>query len=235
MMARFGAGGFERTGMIEFRDVCHEYRLGVERVHALKGVNFSIPEGDFVACMGPSGSGKSTLLHLVAGLMKPTAGRVFLNDRDITHLPDKQMSGIRNELIGYVFQFFNLQSYYTAVENVELPLIFRELPRAERLSRARAALAEVGLSERENHSPNEMSGGEMQRVSVARALVTEPRVLLADEPTGNLDRANGLHIMELLQEINQRRNLTIMMVTHDTATTGFAKRTVHLDQGELKT
>jgi putative ABC transport system ATP-binding protein len=145
------------------------------------------------------------------------------------------MSGIRNELIGYVFQFFNLQSYYTAVENVELPLIFRELPRAERLSRARAALAEVGLSERENHSPNEMSGGEMQRVSVARALVTEPRVLLADEPTGNLDRANGLHIMELLQEINQRRNLTIMMVTHDTATTGFAKRTVHLDQGELKT
>ena len=140
IITRFGIGSAERMDMIEFRDICHEYRLGVERVHALKGVNFEVPEGDFVACMGPSGSGKSTLLHLVAGLMKPTSGRVFLGDRDITHLPDKAMSGIRNELIGYVFQFFNLQSYYTAVENVELPLIFRNLPRAERVERARVAL-----------------------------------------------------------------------------------------------
>jgi len=235
MIVCFRVGAYERVEMIEFRDVCHEYRLGVERVHALKGVNLAVPEGDFVACMGPSGSGKSTLLHLVAGLMTPTSGRVFLKGRDITHLADKAMSGIRNELIGYVFQFFNLQSYYTAVENVELPLIFRDLPRSERINRARAALAEVGLSARENHSPNELSGGEMQRVSIARALVTEPRVLLADEPTGNLDRDNGRHIMKLLQTINVRRNLTILMVTHDTSTAQFAKRTVHLDQGEIKT
>jgi putative ABC transport system ATP-binding protein len=219
--------------MIRLENVSVEYRLKSERVQALRNLNLRIGEGSFEAIMGPSGSGKTTLIQLIAGLLTPTAGEVIVSGENLSRLDDEKISAFRNRTIGFVFQFFNLPSYYTAMDNAALPLVFAGVNEQTRHRRARTLLAEFGLQDRLDHRPDQLSGGEAQRVAIARALINNPKIILADEPTGNLDRETGAHVMELLQKINRERGVTVMMVTHDEKAAGFAQRIIRIEKGEL--
>jgi len=217
--------------LLEFREVQKIYGSGEGEVKALAGANFSIGNGEFVAIMGPSGSGKSTAMNILGCLDTPTAGSYLFREVDVAALSQKQRARLRRYFLGFVFQGFNLLARTNAVENVELPLIYRGTGRAERRERAFAALELVGLAKWWDHTPAELSGGQQQRVAIARAMVTEPSVLLADEPTGNLDSARSEEIMDLLCRLNRERGLTIAMVTHEPEMAAYAGRTIHFRDG----
>lgn len=209
------------------------FRRGSEEIHVLSNLNLRVPAGEFLALMGPSGSGKSTLLNLLGGLDRPTRGTVSVAGEDIANLSDGQLAGWRARHIGFVFQLYNLMPVLTAEQNVELPLLLTHLSKAERKKHVATALAMVGLSHRANHYPRTMSGGEQQRVGIARGIVTDPTLLLCDEPTGDLDRKSGDEILQLLQALNREHGKTIIMVTHDPHASARAARTVHLNKGQL--
>ena len=219
--------------MIRLENISVEFRLKSERVQALREVTLHISEGGFEAIMGPSGSGKTTLIQLIAGLLTPTAGEVIVSGEHLSAMDDEKISAFRNRTIGFVFQFFNLPRYYDAVDNVALPLVFAGVDERHRRERARTLLAEFGLQERLDHKPDQLSGGEAQRVAIARALINNPKIILADEPTGNLDRETGTHVMELLQRINRERGVTVLMVTHDEKAAAFAQRVIRIEKGEV--
>jgi putative ABC transport system ATP-binding protein len=219
--------------VIDLEGVWRIFRVGEGEVHALKGVSLTIERGEHVALVGPSGSGKSTLLHIVGCLDRPTRGRYLLEGREVGSLSEEERSLIRRHRIGFVFQFFHLLPRLTAQGNVELPMLFAGTPPEERRERAAKALESVGLSHRSHHRPDQLSGGERQRVAIARAVVMDPAVLLADEPTGNLDRASALEVMELIERMNAR-GLTLVVVTHDPAIARRAKRVIRMDDGEIQ-
>jgi putative ABC transport system ATP-binding protein len=209
------------------------FHRGSEDIHVLKDLNLQVPDGEFLALMGPSGSGKSTLLNLIGGLDRPTKGAVSVGDQDVSQLSDRKLAEWRARHIGFVFQLYNLLPVLTAERNVELPLLLTHLNKAERKKHVETALAVVGLSHRARHYPRTLSGGEQQRVGIARAIVTDPTLLLCDEPTGDLDRKAGDEILDLLQSLSQQHKKTIIMVTHDPHASARASRTVHLDKGQL--
>ncbi len=216
--------------MIELHEICKEYPMGTQVVHALQGVSLTIQDGEFVAVMGPSGSGKSTLMNMVGCLDQPTSGTYRLDGIDVSQMSDDQLARIRNRRIGFVFQQFNLLARTPAVKQVELPLMYAGYSRRERLQRAEQALQAVGLGGRLHHRPDELSGGEQQRVAIARALAPEPTIILADEPTGNLDTASGNEILDIFEELNLR-GITVIFVTHDPEVANYARRTVLLRDG----
>ncbi|MEZ5319190.1 MAG: ABC transporter ATP-binding protein [Vicinamibacterales bacterium] len=209
------------------------YTRGNERIDVLQGVNLEIPQGDFLALMGPSGSGKTTLLNLIGGLDQPSSGTVMVNGANIGGLGGSALARWRSQNIGFVFQLYNLLPVLTAERNVELPLLLTSLGRAERRKRAGVALKVVGLADRSKHYPRQLSGGQEQRVGIARAIVTDPTLLLCDEPTGDLDRKAGDEILDLLQTLNREHGKTIVMVTHDPHAAERANRTIHLEKGVL--
>ncbi|MGE0712153.1 MAG: ABC transporter ATP-binding protein [Planctomycetota bacterium] len=219
--------------LIELQKVSRVYSRGGEEVHALDGFDLSIEEGTFTALMGPSGSGKSTLLNLIGGLDRADAGAVRVAGTDLTQLRSSDLAQFRADSIGFVFQGFNLLPVLTALQNVELPLLLAPLSKAERRKHALYALKLVGLEDRVNHRPRELSGGQEQRVAIARALATDPKLILADEPTGDLDRASADAVLDLLVRLNAEHNKTIVMVTHDPKAAERAQRVVHLDKGAL--
>lgn len=219
--------------LIEIRDLHKVYRLGSERVNALQGVDLDISEGEYVALSGPSGSGKSTLMHLIGCLDTPTSGRYRLAEQDVGDLSDGQLAAIRNRQIGFVFQTFNLLARASALHNVEMPLIYGGIRGRARRKRAREALERVGLGDRAHHRPNELSGGQRQRVAIARALVVNPSIVLADEPTGNLDTATGESIMSLFEELH-REGQTIILVTHEHDIAVRARRHIALRDGRIE-
>jgi putative ABC transport system ATP-binding protein len=219
--------------LVRIADVHKFYSRGNERVDVLKGVNITIPKGDFLALMGPSGSGKTTLLNLMGGLDQPTSGAVEIGGVRINELSGSALSRWRSQHIGFVFQLYNLLPVLTAERNVELPLLLTKLSKAERRKRAQIALKVVGLADRANHYPRQLSGGQEQRVGIARAIVTDPDLLLCDEPTGDLDRKSGDEILDLLQTLNRGHGKTIVMVTHDPRAAERARRTLHLEKGVL--
>ena len=220
--------------LIETRDLWKTYVMGEEEIHALRGVSIAIDRGEYVAIMGPSGSGKSTLMNLIGCLDTPSKGSYVLNDHEVARMDDNELARIRNEEIGFVFQTFNLLPRATALHNVELPLVYAGVPAAERDKRAKAALEKVELTSRMMHRPNELSGGQRQRVAIARALVNNPSILLADEPTGNLDSKTGAEIMSLFERLHQAGN-TIVLVTHEADVAAYAHRTLHLRDGVVET
>ena len=219
--------------LIIVEDLWRTYDMGSEQqVHALRGVNLRIKQNEYVAIMGPSGSGKSTLMNLIGCLDSPSQGRYWLNGHDVSQLNDDELARIRNKEIGFVFQTFNLLARATALHNVELPLIYNGTPAAARIERAKESLADVGLASRMYHKPNELSGGQRQRVAIARALVNHPSIILADEPTGNLDSKTGLEIMALLDSLHANGN-TIVLVTHEPDIAEYAHRVVHILDGQI--
>src|SRR5579863_9583977 len=219
--------------MISTRDLWKTYDMGSEQqVHALRGVNLNIRRNEYVAIMGPSGSGKSTLMNLIGCLDTPSKGQYWLNNQLVSELDDDELARIRNKEIGFVFQTFNLLARATSLHNVELPLIYAGMPAEERLERAKEALTSVGLESRMHHKPNELSGGQRQRVAVARALVNHPSIILADEPTGNLDSKTGVEIMALFDTLHSRGN-TIVLVTHEADIAEYAHRVVHIRDGQI--
>ncbi len=219
--------------VVEFRSIEKVYGRGDYAVRALDGVDLAIQPGEFVSIMGASGSGKSTAMNVIGCLDVPTAGSYCFRGVEIGTLDQDERALIRRHFMGFVFQGFNLLARTTALENVELPLVYRRVPAGERRRRALAALAQVGLSDRALHTSAEMSGGQMQRVAIARAIVTEPSLLLADEPTGNLDSTKSLEIMELLTALNRERHITVVMVTHEPDMAAFGSRTVHFKDGKI--
>jgi putative ABC transport system ATP-binding protein len=219
--------------LVRVRDVHKHFTRGSERIDVLKGVNLEIPKGDFLALMGPSGSGKTTLLNLIGGLDTPTGGAVEVNGVPVSSLSGSQLSKWRAQNIGFVFQLYNLLPVLTAERNVELPLLLTKLAKSERRKRAGIALKVVGLEDRAKHYPRQLSGGQEQRVGIARAIVTDPTLLLCDEPTGDLDRKAGDEILDLLQSLNRDHGKTIVMVTHDPHAAERARRTIHLEKGVL--
>ncbi len=219
--------------MIRLEGIERVYRVGGQLVRALAGVDLEIAAGEYVSVMGPSGSGKSTLLHILGLLDRPTAGRYLLDGRDVTGLDEAEQARLRRETIGFVFQFFHLVPRLSALENVELPMQIAGLPPAERRPRAEAALAAVGLAERARHRPDQLSGGQRQRVAIARATVMRPRLILADEPTGNLDRASGREVVELLERLHRERGMTLVVVTHDPELGERARRRLHMRDGRI--
>jgi putative ABC transport system ATP-binding protein len=221
------------TSIVRIRDLVKVYRRGVEEVRVLDGLSFDIDAGDFVALMGPSGSGKSTLLNLIGGLDRPTSGSLEVAGLRVDQLSDAALTRWRADHVGFVFQMYNLLPVLSAERNVELPLLLKDLSREQRSRRVAAALALVGLTERARHRPRELSGGQEQRVGIARAIVTDPTLLLCDEPTGDLDRKSGDEVLDLLQALNGDYGKTIIMVTHDPHAAERAHRTVHLDKGLL--
>src|SRR5215210_8966370 len=224
----------EQNGtLVRVEDVHKVYRRGDERIEILQGIDLEVPQGDFLALMGPSGSGKSTLLNLIGGLDKPSAGSVIVAGEPIDRLSEGKLAQWRARHIGFVFQFYNLLPVLTAERNVELPLLLTHLSKAERRKHVSTALAMVGLSDRAGHFPRQLSGGQEQRVGIARAIVTDPTLLLCDEPTGDLDRKSGDEILDLLQALNRDHGKTIIMVTHDPHASARANRTVHLNKGQL--
>ena len=219
--------------LVHIKDVRKEYRRGDERIDVLRGIDLDIPQGDFLALMGPSGSGKTTLLNLMGGLDTPTSGSVEVAGEPIERLSGGQLASWRARHVGFVFQFYNLLPVLTAERNVELPLLLTKLSASERHRHVATALAVVGLADRSRHYPRQLSGGQEQRVGIARAIVTDPTLLLCDEPTGDLDRKSGDEILDLLQALNREHGKTIVMVTHDPHAAARAKRTLHLDKGNL--
>lgn len=207
--------------------------MGEERVYALRGVDLEIARGDYVAIMGPSGSGKSTLMNLIGCLDTPSEGEYWLNDRNVSEMTDDQLAKVRNEEVGFVFQTFHLLPRYTALENIQLPLIYSNVDREERLARATQALEQVDLLDRKGHRPNELSGGQRQRVAIARALINRPSILLADEPTGNLDSNTGKDILALFDKLHQAGN-TIILVTHDAEVGAHARRMIKILDGAIE-
>ena len=221
------------TTLVEIRGLTKAYVRGKQRVEVLHGIDLDIPEGDFVALMGPSGSGKTTLLNLIGGLDSPSDGLLRVDGQRIDDLGSDELAAWRANTVGFIFQSYNLMPVLTAQKNVELPLLLAEMSAAERARRASVALRLVGLEDRARHKPNELSGGQQQRVAIARALVSDPRLLICDEPTGDLDRATADDVLRLLQQLNREFGKTIVMVTHDPKAAEYASRTVHLDKGTL--
>jgi len=219
--------------IIEIRDVTKTYSGASEDVTPLEHLTFEIEKGDFVALMGPSGSGKTTLLNLIAGIDRPTTGQVIVAGEDVSDLTSRELARWRTRNVGFVFQGYNLIPVLTAYENVELPLLLLKLSRRERETKVQVALDAVGLLERQDHLPRQLSGGQQQRAAIARAIVADPKVLLADEPTGNLDRKAATATLELLQRLNEEYHKTFVMVTHDAIAAEAAKRVVHLDKGRI--
>jgi putative ABC transport system ATP-binding protein len=221
------------TPLVAIRDLQKIYVRGEQAVPVLLGLELDIARGDFVSLMGPSGSGKSTLLNLVAGIDKPTGGSIVVDGVDIAHLGDADLAAWRAAHVGFIFQFYNLMPVLNAFENVELPLLLTRLSRRERREHVDVALEMVGLSDRADHYPNELSGGQQQRVAIARALISDPTLIVADEPTGDLDRATGGEILDLMDQLNAELGKTIVMVTHDPRAAARARRMVHLEKGVL--
>ncbi len=219
--------------LVKIRGLAKDYKRGAETVHVLQALDLDIPSGDFLALMGPSGSGKSTLLNLIGGLDRPTSGSIEIAGQRTDSMSDAALGRWRADHVGFVFQMYNLLPVLTAERNVELPLLLTRLSAAERRKRANAALGLVGLSDRARHKPRELSGGQEQRVGIARAIVSDPTLLLCDEPTGDLDRKSGDEILDLLKALNERHGKTIIMVTHDPHAAACAKRTLHLEKGQL--
>jgi len=219
--------------LIETRDLWKTYVMGTEEIHALRGVSVEIERGEYVAIMGPSGSGKSTLMNLIGCLDTPSKGSYLLNGKQVSEMNDNELARIRNEEIGFVFQTFNLLPRASALQNVELPLVYAGVTSKERQVRARAALDKVELTSRMTHRPNELSGGQRQRVAIARALVNNPSILLADEPTGNLDSKTGAEIMALFARLYEAGN-TIILVTHEADVAAFARRVIHVRDGQVE-
>jgi putative ABC transport system ATP-binding protein len=222
--------------LIAAHDITKTYAMEGAPVHALRGVTLEIQRGEFVAVVGPSGSGKSTFMHILGCLDRPTAGRYFLDGRDVSHLSDDELSTIRNRQIGFVFQGFNLLARTSAVENVELPLLYahdRTVSAAERRRRALAALAAVGLQDRAEHHPNQLSGGQQQRVAIARALLNDPQMLFADEPTGNLDSRTSIEVMDIFQRLKDERGITIVLITHEPQVAEYGSRIIRFKDGRV--
>ncbi|MFD2256369.1 ABC transporter ATP-binding protein [Luteolibacter algae] len=223
------------TDMISCKNITKSYKKGPNLVTPLENLNMDVPRGEFLALMGPSGSGKTTLLNLVSGIDTPTSGSLVINGQDIAGFSRKQLTKWRASTVGYIFQLYHLIPVLTALENVELPLLITDLSRAERRKKAEAALELVGLDGRSQHTPSELSGGQEQRVAIARALVADPALLVADEPTGDLDRESATLILDLLRSLSRDHGKTIVMVTHDARAAMAADRTLHLDKGQLLT
>lgn len=219
--------------LITIRDMCKIYNPGENEVRALDHVNLTIHKNEFVAIIGQSGSGKSTLMNMLGCLDVPTSGTYLLNGKDVSHMTDDELSDIRNREIGFVFQGFNLIAGLTALENVELPLIYRGVPRKERMELSERALEKVGLAGRMTHKPSEMSGGQQQRVAIARALITKPAIILADEPTGNLDSRTSQDVLELIQNTSRRFEQTVVMITHNEHIAGLTERIVQIEDGKF--
>jgi putative ABC transport system ATP-binding protein len=219
--------------LVHVEDVDKTFHRGSEEIHVLSGLNVEVPNGEFLALMGPSGSGKTTLLNLIGALDRPTSGAVKVGDERIDRMSNRQLAAWRARHVGFVFQFYNLLPVLTAERNVELPLLLTHLSKAERRKHVEAALEMVGLSHRRRHYPRQLSGGEQQRTGIARAIVTDPTLLLCDEPTGDLDRKSGDEVLSLLQALNREHGKTIVMVTHDPHASVRASRTMHLDKGQL--
>ncbi|MEW9897835.1 ABC transporter ATP-binding protein [Chitinivorax sp. PXF-14] len=221
------------TAAVSLRNVAKSYVRGGQEVPVLTDISFDIAEGDFLGLMGPSGSGKSTLLNLIAGIDKPTSGQILIGGQDISLLGESALAAWRAANVGFIFQFYNLMPVLTALENVELPLMLTGLGSRERRRHAEAALAMVGLADRMKHYPNELSGGQQQRVAIARAIVTDPTLIVADEPTGDLDRKSAGEILDMLDSLNTQLGKTIIMVTHDQRAAERAHAIRHLEKGEL--
>jgi len=219
--------------VIRAEDLWRTYQMGAEEIHALRGVSFRIEPGEYVAVMGPSGSGKSTLMNLIGCLDTATSGTYVLRGKVVSEMDDDELAAIRNREIGFVFQTFNLLPRATALHNVELPLVYAGIPREERIEKAKSALDMVDLGDRMTHRPNELSGGQRQRVAIARALVMNPSILLADEPTGNLDTATGEEIMRLFERLHEQGH-TIILVTHERDIANHAHRTIHIRDGQIE-
>jgi putative ABC transport system ATP-binding protein len=219
--------------LVRISHVAKSYRRGVQIVPVLTDISLSIAEGNFVALMGPSGSGKSTLLNLIAGIDRPDSGELRVGGVDITGLPEAALADWRAANVGFIFQFYNLMPVLSAFENVELPLMLTRLTRHERRERVAMVLDMVNMADRMSHYPSELSGGQQQRVAIARALITDPKLIVADEPTGDLDRSSAADVLTMLQRLNDRLGKTIIMVTHDAHAAGAAKALVHLEKGEL--
>lgn len=220
------------SSLINLEDVTKVYKMGETNVHALRGVDLTINEGEFASIIGPSGSGKSTLMHIVGLLDKPTSGRVFLQNKNVSNLSEDSLAITRNKYIGFVFQSFNLLSRTSALDNVALPLLYAGLDREERIKKATKALQVVGLGDRLDHTSTQLSGGQQQRVAIARALVNKPKLILADEPTGNLDSKSGKEIMKLLGKLNEEGN-TIILVTHELDIATSTRRIIQIVDGEI--
>ena len=219
--------------LILCRQVTRVYHRGQEAIRPLDSVDLEVARGEFLALMGPSGSGKTTLLNLIAGIDQPTSGAIVIDGQDLTQLSRNKLAAWRSNHIGYVFQLYNLVPVLTAYENVELPLLLHKLSRKQRHERVTDALGRVGIADRADHLPRQLSGGQEQRVAIARAIVTDPTILVADEPTGDLDKSSARAVMELLRSLNREMGKTIIMVTHDPGTARYASRTLHLDKGKL--
>jgi len=219
--------------MIRLENVWKIYHLGKIKLEVLKNVSLEIKKEDFVVILGPSGSGKSTLLNMVSCLDVPTKGKIYLENKDISSLTEDELAEVRGKKIGFVFQQFNLLPHLTAIENVVLPTVFREVDHEEGVKRAQKHLDSVGLSQRFNHKPAELSGGEKQRVAISRALVNNPEIIVADEPTGNVDSKTGRHIMNILKKLNQEEKRTIIVVTHDSELQEFANKVIKIKDGEI--
>ncbi len=224
----------ENNNLIQLKDVTRVYQMGDTEVRALKGISYIIKRGDLLAIMGPSGSGKSTLMNIIGCLDKPSGGKYFLEGQEISTFNKNELARMRNKKIGFVFQNFNLLSRTTALENTELPLLYSDVPSKKSREMALKALKMVGLEGRELHKTNQISGGEMQRVAIARALVNNPSLILADEPTGNLDTKTGQEIMEIFTTLNKEKGITIILVTHDPEVAEFVHRRVYLRDGEIE-
>jgi len=222
-----------REVVVETIDLCKVYRMGLTEIHALKNVNLKVYRGEMVAVVGPSGSGKTTLLNLIGTLDKPTSGKIYIDGEDITTKSEKELTLLRRKKIGFVFQFYNLIPVLTAYENVELPLLISGVPKKEREKRVRKLLEMVGLEDRMNHRPDELSGGEQQRVAIARALVNNPSIILADEPTGDLDTETGLMVVQLMRKLAKEEDSTVIMVTHDPQISEIADRIIYLRDGKI--
>ncbi|MFM0322566.1 ABC transporter ATP-binding protein [Caballeronia glebae] len=221
------------TPLVQISHVVKSYRRGVQIVPVLTDITLSIAQGNFVALMGPSGSGKSTLLNLIAGIDRPDSGELLVGGLDITRLPEAALADWRAAHVGFIFQFYNLMPVLSAFENVELPLMLTRLTRHERKERVAMVLDMVNMADRMSHFPSELSGGQQQRVAIARALITDPTLIVADEPTGDLDRNSAADVLAMLQRLNDKLGKTIIMVTHDAHAAGAAKALVHLEKGEL--
>lgn len=219
--------------IIELIDVHKVYKTEFYEVHALNGITMEVKKGEFVAIMGPSGSGKSTLLHLIGCLDKPTKGEVIINGIETSRLSDKELTRLRRDSIGFIFQQYNLVPTLTALENVELPMIFKGVPKEERRRKAMELLRQVGIDEVADRKPNEISGGQQQRVAIARALANSPAILLCDEPTGNLDSKTGRQVMDIIKKMNKEHGVTVILVTHDLSLADYAERIVRLRDGKI--